>query len=1115
MAPPHFTNRLFSRRRTARILYAVAGVATLSAVIGALVQPATAATDGSDWGSQGAIAGVDPVTVSWDNSGNAAADTVPRDATQVLPYTGGKTYADINANIAAGVATDFQNMKMTVSQTGSLTDQAVQVSITGIDGGTGVPGGSGTFVQLFQCWGSAADTAPDPTHCESGAGGSDDSTFDSSDGPVGSGIFGDPALLQGGDLKAVTQLTLDNANAHNQSTLVGTTATLRAELTAQGRAATGAAGTVDFTNSQGDVIARNVPVVDGVATTTVRGVSAADPQTFGANYTATATENYTSSSASPITLPTAPDVQGLGALLPGATYALDFGVDTFGDSDPVTVSLDSTPLATGTTTAFGGLDANVSLPATLATGTHTLEVVDAKASDTKTLTFTTAAAFAAPTTGLGTNSDPDQADFMAFNAIDGGWATVDKASANSYFGQTTTNEVADFVAPASSTATGTHPFQMQATDQSAGLGCGLETGQPSTSSCWLVAVPRGYSGDSEVKDTPLSPSLWANRLQVKLGFADIPTSCAGTQSRTLTVGSETLSRAISSWTPALCSTDGVALGYSTVTDPTARSEYSSGTSQMIFTSGPVDDSGGATETVYAPVAVTGVTIAVHVTDASSSLVSGIKLNARLVAKLLTESYSVDIDNAPGSQVGDKAPWSSTEITSLFNDPEFQKLNPGFVAPSSAGLLADIVVSGGQSDATTLLWSWLAGDPESKAFLDGCPDTDSGNSVINPFYSTRTYAECPTEKNALDATAQAEIAETKTPPNFTYQTPSYPPADGTFPQPQYYARDAITTGGPYVEETALGLGDLHPQETSMEAVGQDIFRNLEKTNSLWCVEAFDSDCTSGPGTPGEWTSGTAASWGSNASLGLTQSSTSASYQETTVLLCDDDDNCVGADTKSLQQAATDFGDTSTPGFQESKLLTGALDSDQLPSDESDGAYPLTLPVYAEVNTKNLLAADAKTYAKVIDYATTTGQTPGLTRGQLPPGYAPLNSAQVAQAQETVKTLDDITDPTTPGSTPPPAPSGSGVTGPGAGGPAGSPGPATGTTPADNTAPAGNAAPAVSTGGSPAAPVVLATSAVTSKTAIGFPQYGVVGGLSVGLLAGVAAPIIGRTRKGERR
>jgi hypothetical protein len=49
------------------------------------------------------------------------------------------------------------------------------------------------------------------------------------------------------------------------------------------------------------------------------------------------------------------------------------------------------------------------------------------------------------------------------------------------------------------------------------------------------------------------------------------------------------------------------------------------------------------------------------------------------------------------------------------------------------------------------------------------------------------------------------------------------------------------------------------------------------------------------------------------------------------------------------------------------------------------------VYAAVPTSGLPALDASDYSKLLQFAATTGQTPGLGVGQLPPGYLPMTEA----------------------------------------------------------------------------------------------------------------------------
>jgi hypothetical protein len=56
-----------------------------------------------------------------------------------------------------------------------------------------------------------------------------------------------------------------------------------------------------------------------------------------------------------------------------------------------------------------------------------------------------------------------------------------------------------------------------------------------------------------------------------------------------------------------------------------------------------------------------------------------------------------------------------------------------------------------------------------------------------------------------------------------------------------------------------------------------------------------------------------------------------------------------------------------------------------------AYPGTMVVYAAVATSGLPAADAQDYAAFLQFASTTGQTPGVGVGELPAGYVPLTQA----------------------------------------------------------------------------------------------------------------------------
>lgn len=182
-------------KRTTAALSSVAAAGLVVAAIsaGMLVAPsgATAATSASSWGAGGLLSSNSAVTVRWDNTGNAASNVVPRDATQVIPHTAAKTYADVGATIRDeyakyfGTGNGMGGLSITISQTAALINQAVQVTATGAVGGRDSGDGTGSLFQVMQCWGAmkadgtpdAAAPQPDPATCQIGPGGADVSGF--------------------------------------------------------------------------------------------------------------------------------------------------------------------------------------------------------------------------------------------------------------------------------------------------------------------------------------------------------------------------------------------------------------------------------------------------------------------------------------------------------------------------------------------------------------------------------------------------------------------------------------------------------------------------------------------------------------------------------------------------------------------------------------------------------------------------------------------------------------------------------------------------------------------------------------------------------------------------
>ncbi|MFL6059916.1 MAG: hypothetical protein ACJ72E_01700 [Marmoricola sp.] len=687
------------------------------------------------------------------------------------------------------------------------------------------------------------------------------------------------------------------------------------------------------------------------------------------------------------------------------------------------------------------------------------------------------------------------ANDVPFTSVDGKKSGSTNGNANQFFNAATTNEVSQLhVSPG---GTATRAFEVQTTLESAGLGCGLRRGVVSTRSCWLVIVPR-IDGVLD-QNGPISPSLWGQRMQVKLGFRDIVAGCPSGQVRTLTVGSELLSTAAASWTPGLCDAKNIALGYTQLGDPVARGEFESGAADAVLTTQPTDRAG----TIYTPVALSAPVFAyalsyqpfcaaksdpyteeeahhcgyasVAALDAdiarSGTLVRDLRLDPRLVAKLFTQSYEGAIFDKPGFR---RSGWmlAASRPFSLADDPEFVRLNPSLAhiskVDSAVANLDHFVLEALRSDSASAIWTWILGDKDASAFLSGCPDANG--MTINPFYSTRTYAGCGDKATALAAQADADRKATPTPASYVDEPVTYPPDGSPFPLIGWQEAPASSEVGTF------GVYDFLPRVDSMPVAGRDVAIGYSPRNDTFCQTFIDDTCVPAPGV---WKDSKARQPGDRLGvMSVTTAATAARFQLPTALLCNTaGTHCAGANNTSLEKAASKFVDTSTTGVQ----APGA-------ADYGSGAYPLAMPVYVGVPAK-LDLTDRTAYANALQYLTTTGQKPGFSPGNLPPGYAPLTSAMRKQAAAAIADLRKATPTATSTS------DGPGKTG--------------GTTTGDSGAlPGSQPPPAPSAAAGPKATVTLTSPQFENVSATGpsFPRWPLPLGLAVALIAALAGPLL---------
>lgn len=290
--------------------------------------------------------------------------------------------------------------------------------------------------------------------------------------------------------------------------------------------------------------------------------------------------------------------------------------------------------------------------------------------------------------------------------------------------------------------TGEDFFEVQTAREAPGLGCGERVGD-SVRDCWLVIVPRdsievdGSTPERNFVDSsPLSASNWENKLAVRLHFDPVGLSCPiGTAERRL-MGNEEVAEAITRWQPKLCGEAGAIFGFSQVSDDIARNKVLDANPWMEFVGKPIDPAKvpEGRPVTYAPVTISGIGIAFNV-DVNPGFrppadvearrgqrIKSMKLNARLVAKLLTQSY------LNGTFSKGMPPANPLD---LLRDPEFKQLNPQFANLKTESPLVSLLQPLGLTDGNEELWSYIASDADAAAFVAG--KADPWGMKINPRY----------------------------------------------------------------------------------------------------------------------------------------------------------------------------------------------------------------------------------------------------------------------------------------------------------------------------------------------------------------------------------------------
>ncbi|AWR21985.1 hypothetical protein [Aurantimicrobium photophilum] len=552
-------------------------------------------------------------------------------------------------------------------------------------------------------------------------------------------------------------------------------------------------------------------------------------------------------------------------------------------------------------------------------------------------------------------------------------------NSNQFFTKYTTNEIP--WAPSSADGSGSVKFEMQTVMESPGLGCGAPTtanGVTTGQSCWLVIIPRGTSdvGEPYVTKSGLFWDAWKHHIAFELDFKPVGVRCQIGSAEKQIAGSELMAQAVAQWQPELCLGSTGATFVVSAGDESSALTSAAGTraSPLALTSRPYSNS--SDPLVYAPVAISSVALTFTIDrqidpdqNVPNEVVArnglpfdSLKLNPRLVAKLLTNSYIQSLPfGAPLTQVGfidEQRPGSNA--TNLTQDPEFLAINdPEWQYMKLNGAaLGDFLIPQGRSDLAYQLWAYVMADPDARAFLAGTPD-DWG-MVVNSWYSS----------NAALNPSQTGLSLPRS---------NFPKADPIEKADSYNANTLQGTG-------VLNLVQYRPYVHDLQEGALQVLRGDGKVLGGWDTSKI----------PAAWGKSGRSFLGTRQVLAVTTAGASSRFQNVNAMLLNPAGEFVAPTTASMSAAVaamTPTSNSSVYGFDFASSQAQAATT----------AYPLTMPIYAALNPKQSDAGLREVYAAFIRFAAKDGQTPGTEAGELPEGYAPLPASWVNQALQAASAI----------------------------------------------------------------------------------------------------------------
>ncbi|HRI97823.1 MAG TPA: hypothetical protein PLZ93_19540, partial [Nocardioides sp.] len=496
-----------------------------------------------------------------------------------------------------------------------------------------------------------------------------------------------------------------------------------------------------------------------------------------------------------------------------------------------------------------------------------------------------------------------------------------------------------------------------------------------------------------------SASNWANRIAIPITFGLPPDTCDVLDPRPPTgfYGSELMAQAALQWAPAYClNKKRFKFQLNQMSDAAGWNLMESGGGPAAFVSS-AHKRRGSDPVGYAPTAVTGFAIGYNVDlPDNNGEFADLRLNPRLVAKLLTQSYL-------GSDLGRGHPGIETNPLGIMTDPEFIALNPGLSQNAQEAGAALLSLSH-ESDVIEQLTDWIVHDHDAMDFVNG--KADPWGMKVNPSYKKIKLprSEWPlldtyipqTQNSCRQANPDVYFSQLAAPVT-TLRKVSDALLDA-WPNVQTRCDADLATQSyklgridrqPYGSRFMLGVVSLGDAarfgiRTAALQTKKGTFVAPDEDSLAAAVELMEPQQSSGAGNgskgdggKGEGGKGDGGKGGNRADLARVVEEVLAKPQS-------------GGDV-DLSHVGKPF----------------VLDQGDVR--RSRTAYPGTMVVYTAAKLQNLAQDDADKVAQFIRTATTEGQKEGAGNGQLPAGFVPLTAkgstaALYASAQEVADAVE---------------------------------------------------------------------------------------------------------------